>query len=105
MTRRAHATHSRKPKAGHRKPAEISWLVLPLRHWSVDEPVGFFNRGDPSGKAAARAVCVGSCLQGGSYGFTSVTFGMNCDNVIDMRVMRADGRIVVAGESVNRDLS
>ena len=28
---------------------------------------------------------------------------MNCDNVIDRRVMLADGRIVVAGESVNRD--
>jgi FAD binding domain/Berberine and berberine like len=49
-------------------------------------------------------VCVGGYVQGGGYGFTSVTFGMNCDNVIDMRVMLADGRIVVASESVNRDL-
>jgi hypothetical protein len=49
-------------------------------------------------------VCVGGYMQGGGYGFTSVTFGMNCDNVIDMRVMLADGSIVTASESVNRDL-
>lgn len=49
-------------------------------------------------------MCAGGCLQGGGYGFTSDTFGMNCDNMIDMRVMLADGRVVVAGESVNRDL-
>src|SRR5256885_9847640 len=49
-------------------------------------------------------VCVGGFVQGGGYGFTSVTFGMNCDNVIDMRVMLADGRIVVASASSNYDL-
>jgi FAD/FMN-containing dehydrogenase len=49
-------------------------------------------------------VCIGGYVQGGGYGFTSVTFGMNCDNVIDMRVMLADGRVVTASESVNSDL-
>ena len=49
-------------------------------------------------------VCVGGFVQGGGYGFTSVTFGMNCDNVIDMRVMLASGQIVTASESVNSDL-
>ena len=49
-------------------------------------------------------VCVGGYVQGGGYGFTSVTYGMSCDNVIDMRVMLADGRIVTASESVNLDL-
>jgi hypothetical protein len=49
-------------------------------------------------------VCIGGYVQGGGYGFTSVTYGMNCDNVIDMRVMLADGRIVTASESVNVDL-
>lgn len=49
-------------------------------------------------------VCVGGFMQGGGYGFTSVTYGMNCDNVIDMRVMLADGQIVTASESVNADL-
>jgi len=49
-------------------------------------------------------VCVGGYVQGGGYGFTSVTYGMNCDNVIDMRVMLADGRIVTASETLNFDL-
>jgi hypothetical protein len=49
-------------------------------------------------------VCVGGFVQGGGYGFTSVTFGMNCDNVIDLRVMLATGQIVSASETVNRDL-
>ena len=49
-------------------------------------------------------VCVGGFVQGGGYGFTSVTFGMNCDNVIDMRVMLASGQIVTASETVNSDL-
>ena len=49
-------------------------------------------------------VCVGGFVQGGGYGFTSVTFGMNCDNVIDMRVMLASGQIVTASETINSDL-
>ena len=49
-------------------------------------------------------VRVGGFVQGGGYGFTSVTYGMNCDNVIDMRVMLADGSVVTASETVNYDL-
>lgn len=49
-------------------------------------------------------VCVGGFVQGGGYGFTSVTFGMNCDNVLSMRVMLANGAIVTASPTVNMDL-
>jgi len=49
-------------------------------------------------------VCVGGFVQGGGYGFTSVTYGMNCDNVIDVRVMLASGRVVTASRDFNRDL-
>jgi len=49
-------------------------------------------------------VCIGGFMQGGGYGFTSVTYGMNCDNVIDFRMMLADGQIITASESVNTDL-
>jgi len=49
-------------------------------------------------------VCIGGYMQGGGYGFTSVTLGMNCDNVISMRVLLADGRIVNASETENYDL-
>ncbi len=49
-------------------------------------------------------VCVGGYVQGGGYGFTSVTYGMNCDNVLSMRVMLANGGIVTASPTVNADL-
>ena len=49
-------------------------------------------------------VCVAGYMQGGGYSFTSRTFGMNCDNVLDVRVMLADGRIVTASDTQNYDL-
>ncbi len=49
-------------------------------------------------------VCIGGYVQGGGYGFTSVTYGMNCDNVEAMRVMLADGSIVTATARQNADL-
>ena len=49
-------------------------------------------------------VCIGGYVQGGGYGFTSVTYGMNCDNVESMRVMLADGSIVTATALQNADL-
>ncbi|MGG5821699.1 FAD-binding protein [Falsiroseomonas sp. HW251] len=49
-------------------------------------------------------VCVGGFVQGGGLGFTSTTFGMNCDNVVAMRVLLGDGRVVVANPTTNRDL-
>jgi hypothetical protein len=49
-------------------------------------------------------VCIGGYVQGGGYGFTSVTFGMNCDNVLSMQVMLQDGSIVNASPTMNYDL-
>ncbi|TAG80152.1 MAG: FAD-binding oxidoreductase [Betaproteobacteria bacterium] len=49
-------------------------------------------------------VCIGGYMQGGGYGFTSVTFGMNCDNVNSIRVMLWDGTIVTASARQNADL-
>ncbi len=49
-------------------------------------------------------VCVAGFMQGGGYGLTSRKFGMNCDNVVDMMVMLADGRIVHANDHDNPDL-
>jgi hypothetical protein len=54
-------------------------------------------------------VCVGGYMQGGGYGFTSREFGMNCDNVTEMRVMLWDRRFndvrtVIANRSTNPDL-
>ncbi len=49
-------------------------------------------------------VCVAGYVQGGGYGFTSRLFGIQCDNVIEMRVMLADGRVVLASDDCNADL-
>ncbi len=52
--------------------------------------------GDPVG--------VGGFVQGGGFGETSRTFGMNSDRVVAARVLLADGRTVHASETVNHDL-
>lgn len=49
-------------------------------------------------------VCVAGHMQGGGQGFTSRTFGMHSDNVIEVRVMLADGSIVTANAQQNSDL-
>jgi len=49
-------------------------------------------------------VCVAGFMQGGGYGLTSRLFGMNCDNVMEMLVMLADGRIVRAAPDAHADL-
>lgn len=49
-------------------------------------------------------VCVAGYMQGGGYGLTSRKFGINCDSVVNMLVMLADGRIVQANETEHADL-
>lgn len=49
-------------------------------------------------------VCVAGYMQGGGYGFTSRLFGIQCDNVLELRMMLADGRVVRASERCNPDL-
>jgi len=49
-------------------------------------------------------VCMGGYMQGGGYGFTSREFGMNCDNVIGLSMMLADGQVVIADPQTNGDL-
>jgi hypothetical protein len=49
-------------------------------------------------------VCVAGFMQGGGYGYTSRKFGLNCDNVVSVVVMLADGSIVVASDTDNADL-
>ena len=49
-------------------------------------------------------VGVAGYMQGGGYGFTSREFGMNCDNVVEVTVMLADGSLVVASDKENKEL-
>lgn len=52
----------------------------------------------------AAPLTVGGFMQGGGYGLFARTLGMNCDSVLEVRVMLADGRIVTANENFNHDL-
>lgn len=49
-------------------------------------------------------VAIGGFMQGGGYGLTSRAYGMNCDCVIEVSVMLANGTIVVANATQNQDL-
>jgi FAD/FMN-containing dehydrogenase len=49
-------------------------------------------------------VGVAGYMQGGGYGFTSREFGMNCDNVVEVTLVRADGAVVVADAQHNERL-
>ncbi|HEX9582369.1 MAG TPA: FAD-binding oxidoreductase [Gemmatimonadales bacterium] len=49
-------------------------------------------------------VGVAGYMQGGGYGFTSRMFGINCDNVLQVKVMLADGTIATANAVENSDL-
>ena len=49
-------------------------------------------------------VCVGGYMQGGGYGWNARMFGMNCDNVLEVEVMLADGSVVLANATTNSDL-
>jgi FAD/FMN-containing dehydrogenase len=49
-------------------------------------------------------VAVAGFMQGGGYSLTSRNFGMNCDTVIEITMMLADGKIVVANRNQNYEL-
>ena len=49
-------------------------------------------------------VCVAGYMMGGGYSFTSRTFGMGCDNVLEARLLLSDGQIVRANANENSDL-
>jgi len=63
---------------------------------------------DPYGLHVPGGECdtvgVAGHLQGGGYGFTSRTFGLNCDVVQRVWMMLADGRTVMADATQNQDL-
>lgn len=49
-------------------------------------------------------VCQGGYMQGGGYGFTARMFGMNCDQPTFIYLMLANGKIVEASPTANKDL-
>lgn len=49
-------------------------------------------------------VCVGGYMQGGGYGFTARLWGLNCDQVTAVTVMKVDGTIVRADAGFETEL-
>ena len=68
----------------------------------VNAELDLFGLHLPGG--GCETVCVGGYMQGGGYGFTSLLFGLNCDNVTGVQVALADGRIVTANADEHQDL-
>jgi FAD/FMN-containing dehydrogenase len=53
---------------------------------------------------ASTTVSVGGYLTGGGHSPLSPLFGMGADNVIQLEIVTADGKLVVANECSQRDL-
>ena len=79
---------------------------VPIAHVGAGSDWGYVNAvldsfGLHVPGGGCESVCVAGFMQGGGYGYTSRMYGMNCDNVVAVKVMLADGRILVADERRN----
>jgi len=68
----------------------------------IYKKVEFYNLHIPGG--GCPTVAIAGFMQGGGYSLTSRNFGINCDTVLEVTVMLADGKIVVANSDQNQDL-
>ncbi len=68
----------------------------------VNAELELFGLHVPGG--GCETVCVAGYMQGGGYSFTSLMYGMNCDQVTGVQVALADGRIVTANSAEHPDL-
>lgn len=82
--------------------SRTSWAGPGTDFRKFNAKIEAFDLHTPGG--ACPDVCIGGYMQGGGYGFTARIFGMNCDQVEAVRVMLADGRMVYADATQNRDL-
>jgi FAD/FMN-containing dehydrogenase len=68
----------------------------------INPVLAFYGLHVPGGECPT--VSVAGYMQGGGYGVTSRTFGMNIDCVLEVTVMLADGSVVIANKDQNQDL-
>jgi FAD/FMN-containing dehydrogenase len=82
--------------------ARIAWVGAGANFAQINAELEVYGLHMPGG--GCETVGVAGYMQGGGYGFTSLMFGMNCDQVLGIRMALADGRIVRANDKENPDL-
>lgn len=68
----------------------------------INPALEFYGLHMPGGECPT--VSIAGYMQGGGYGMTSRTYGMNVDCVLEITMMLADGSVVVANSMQNEDL-
>jgi len=82
--------------------ASIAWVGAGANFAQINATLELYGLHMPGG--GCETVCAAGYMQGGGYGFTSLMFGMNCDQVSGVRMALADGRIVKGNAKENADL-
>ena len=82
--------------------ARIAWVGAGANFAQINATLELYGLHVPGG--GCETVCAAGFMQGGGYGFTSLMFGMNCDQVLGVQMALADGRIVKANAKENSDL-
>ena len=80
----------------------IAWVGAGANFAQINAALELYGLHMPGG--GCETVCAAGFMQGGGYGFTSLMFGMNCDQVSGVQMALADGRIVKANAKQNADL-
>ena len=82
--------------------ARVAWVGSGANFAQINATLELYGLHIPGG--GCETVGAAGYMQGGGYGFTSLMFGMNCDQVAAFRIALADGRIVTANAQENADL-
>jgi FAD/FMN-containing dehydrogenase len=82
--------------------ALVAWAGSGANFAQVNATLELYGLHIPGG--GCETVGVAGYMQAGGYGFTSLLFGMNCDQVLGFQMALADGRIVKANAKENASL-
>jgi hypothetical protein len=82
--------------------ARVAWVGAGANFAQINAALELYGLHMPGG--GCETVGVAGYMQGGGYGFTSLIFGMNCDQVLGVQMALAGGRIVRANPRENPDL-
>ena len=82
--------------------SQTVWLQAGITFEDLNPQLESYNMHLPGG--GCPTVAVAGYMQGGGFGFTSRTYGIQCDCVVQFTMMLADGSVVVANPNQNGDL-